>query len=121
MGTIVDLEIAQRIRDARRALDTDPRRQAILAALEALLEFRPATIYQPVNSDDGEMLAADLRQIARIVDTIFLSYGEYARSQLGLSQKAIAEHCAQATYQAIDGNATFDLERAAENYREDFL
>ena len=85
----------------------------------ASLGIVPTNIVGQPNRQDAINLADDLRCLARHVDALVLEYGRYAQSTLGISQRMVDECFTDVLSGAIEGNATFILERTGEQLESD--
>jgi hypothetical protein len=90
--------------------------QAAAASKIAGATFRPITL--PADAQDFERLADDLRHVAGAVDGLIEAIGNDARiNTTAASAKEFAEQFGGVVSNAIDGNALFLLEQAADAER----
>lgn len=61
---------------------------------------------------DADALIADLEALWQIWDPVIQAIGEYAAQTIGVSQRDVKEHFTDVVRNALDGNATYDLEAA---------
>jgi hypothetical protein len=91
--------------------------QALTAAKIAGVTFRPITL--PADAQDFERLADDLRHVAGAVDPLIEAIGEDAhRNTQAFSDLEFKSEFCGVVASAIDGNALFLLEQAADAERE---
>lgn len=78
-------------------------------ALQGLLMTRIGQWH--ADEDDARSLVKDLQAICRIIDPVILAIGEYADQHFGRIDLSLFTN---QLGDALDGNATFELESAAE-------
>lgn len=91
--------------------------QALAASKIAGVTFRPITI--PVDAQDFERLADDLRHVAAVVDQLFAAIGADAESNSTVcTAMDFKAHFSGVIANAIEGNTLWVLEECADAERE---
>jgi hypothetical protein len=96
--------------------DGHPVRLALREAGMKLACLMPHTIYGDPTMQDAKALQQDLDAIAAIVDPVVNAVGRYAQSNFGRIDMALFTDQLR---DALDGNATFDIEQAARAWEEE--
>ena len=97
--------------------DRHPVRVALRDAGLKLACLVPHTIYGDPTMEDAKALQQDLDAIAAIVDPVVNAVGRYAQSHFGRIDMALFTDQLR---DALDGNATFDIEQAARTWEEEW-
>ena len=86
---------------------------AVIAAGTQLLRLRVHRIVGEPDRTDAEKLVADLRRLAEIIDPVVAAIGGYASHNFGwVDQRLFTNQLLN----ALEGDATFAIEQAADNY-----
>lgn len=101
------------------ALTTEqhPLQVTIRQAAEKLMAFRVHKLPALTEPDDFRELCADLRAFADIIDPVIEAFGE--ATDLHSTRKVDLKVFENVLSDAIDGNATFEIEHSAEVLQEE--
>ena len=99
-----------------RPAPTHPLRIAIEEAARRLWRLQPTELCSYPTMADAKEFLQDLDAITDIVDALVLEYGRYARSHFG---RVDVREFTDQLRNALDGNATFEIERAARAMAEE--
>ena len=108
-----------KLSDVTRDIWRSPVQDAVLDAGRKLLSLKMTRIVGIPDEHDAANLRADLEALWNIVDPVIAAIGDYAGACFGIDQDKIKEHFTDQLRGALEGNATFVLEQAAERAIED--
>ncbi len=89
---------------------------AIMTAIKGLANFSPTRIVGEPDAADAENLKFNLLELAEIIDPLVQAIGEYAHHHFGI-QPADQPLFKDLLRDGLDGNATYVLQKIADDYR----
>lgn len=117
----IDENVSLRLREARvmtsAITEHHPLQTTIRQAAEKLMAFRVHQLPALTEPDDFRELCRDLRAFADIIDPVIEAFGE--ATDLHSTRNVDLKVFENVLSDALDGNATFEIERSADVLQED--